>query len=258
MINYAPAIILPFTMVAALIGIYFAQGKPFYRHIAATAVVIATIIGLLDAVRNVKDKAYTEEVLRHLARSLPPNTYWKDRVRRMIGDLAGAEGYALVKAYYTRSDFADPEASTILLFRSRDSENTALKGVLVITPSDYTELAALGREHVISRLRAMMLGEWELGPTKDDPSAESFEEHLTQTVVALYTLPNFGKAFKVSTRTPSNTKSIIIQTGEFTLAFDEPILQELSALPPLKRNVRVAQMIAKSQPGLNNYLGVSH
>jgi hypothetical protein len=256
MLEYAQAIILPFSMVAALIGIYFVEKKP-YTHIAAVAVVVATIIGLVDAVKTVREKHYAEEMLRHLARSSPPSPYWKDEVRKMITEIGRPSGYALVRAYYTRTDYDDPEAATVFVFRSTNLTYSGVKGLLVLTPSDYVELASLGKQKVRARLREWMFGRWEKHPTKDDGSTEEFMERLGQTAAALYTLPNLKKGFNVSVRRSDDGKSITIQTGEAELSFPPGYLGQLLTLPPLERTVRVAQMIAKTEPRLNKYLNIS-
>jgi hypothetical protein len=243
-------------MIAAIIGIYWAV-KPPYTHIAAIAVIVATAIGFLDALKTTKEKEYAEEMLRHLARSLPPNMYWKDTVRRLITQLGRSKGYALQKNYFTGSSFDDPEAKTIFLFGSTNADDSRLKGVLVLTPGDYVELASLGKSRVKERLKELMFGQWEKELVKDDKESEEFGSRFAEAAAALYSLPRLGTGFKISLSSPADGKSLEARIGEVNLSFDKAKLDELVMDSPLVRTLKVARMIEKTDPALSKFLNLS-
>ena len=58
--NYLQPLTLAFALVAAVLGIYFAETPPF-THIAATAVIVATGIGIVQAVRAEREAAFIRE-----------------------------------------------------------------------------------------------------------------------------------------------------------------------------------------------------
>src|SRR4030095_14831162 len=145
--KFAEAIALPFAMIASICGIYFAE-KPPYTHIAAVAVVVGTAIAFFDALKTAKEKEYAEEMLTHVAGSVPASRQWRDRVREMVTEVARSKGYALIKALATESDFYHPDAATLFLFKSTNPAECRLKGALVLTPDDYVKLAALGKGKV--------------------------------------------------------------------------------------------------------------
>ena len=104
-------------LVAAVLGIYFAEKKP-YTHIAAGAVGIATIAGIFLTIESDRDAAFTRQTLSNLARSVPPSFAWRERVRQAVQDAAATRDYHLYQVVYDKADFHDPDATAIHFFRS--------------------------------------------------------------------------------------------------------------------------------------------
>jgi hypothetical protein len=239
-------IILIFTLLAGVLGIYFAQEPP-YTHIAAGAVIVATIIGIIQTTQDAKDAAFVKQTLSHLVKSIPPSLWWKAKVNELVIKISKSEGYHCRSAVYTRSDPGDPEADCILLFYKK-TEDVEPAGLLVLTPSDYSDLSSLEVRKLEDGVKHLLFGV--LGAT----SAALVAERVTDTLAALYALARFGQGFKIVTKPLGANNPLTVEVGNARFEFKAPEVERLVQMPPIERDLFLARELEKVEGNLSRFL----
>ncbi len=240
-------LVLALGTMAAVLGIYFAQKAP-YTHIAAAAVVLAAVVGIVQASQEAAKAAFVKETLSRLARSVPPSEWWKDKVRDSIQKIAKIRGYSLHLLVFDASDPRNPEANSVFVFRSSSSPGKRPNGLLVVTPVDYAELSLLAKDELEEGVRELVHGRW---GTASDADAAS---RICDTAAALYGVPRPGKGFKVEVRVHHAETPLTVGVGDVHLSFDLTAVGRLLDEPPIRRDLQVAEAIEKLDPGLSKYL----
>jgi hypothetical protein len=145
--KHTQTIVLFFGLVAAVLGIYFAERSPF-THIAVAAVLVATIVGIVQAYQAANEAAFVQQTLSHLARSTPPSSWWKEQVDRSIQTIARSQGYLLTTVVFDNANPRKPDTNSIFVFTSRESQTDRPSGLLVVTPMDYAELSLFSKKEL--------------------------------------------------------------------------------------------------------------
>lgn len=245
--NYLQLITLACGLIAAVLGIYFAETPP-YTHFAATAVIVATVIGIFQAVQAEREAAFIRETLSHLARSVPSSDWWRKKVNSLVQQVGRSQDLLLDRIVYDRSDFHDPEACSIFLFRSPTATGARPNGLLVLTPADYAELSLLRRDELKSAVTGLLLSE-SVGESLDE-----FAGRISEVSAALYSVPRVGQGFKVALQINESSKAFVVTVGQVQLAFDTTAVQALLKLRPVERDLQIAREIEKFDVGLARYL----
>ena len=249
--KHTQTIVLFFGLVAAVLGIYYAERSPF-THIAAAAVLVATVVGIVQAFQAADEAAFVQQTLSHLARSTPPSSWWKEQVDRFIQTTASSQGYLLATVVFDNSNPRKPDTNTIFLFTSRASQTDRPSGLLVVTPADYAELSLFAKNELMREVQRLIFGRW--GRT----SARDAADRVCGAAVALYTVPRVNEGFKVVMMPHSDSAPLRIEVGPVQLSFDPATVAELLDGPPILRDLRIAEAIETADPLLSKYLKVSH
>jgi hypothetical protein len=245
--NYLQPITLAFGLVASVIGIYFTDTPPF-THIAAAAVVVVTCFGIVQAFQGEREAAFVRETLAHLVRSVPPSHWWKDKVNSFVQQVARSQGYHLEKIVYDRSDFRDPDANSIFLFKSPTSEGEVRNGLLVLTPADYSELSLLRKDELETGVKSLLFAK------RTEDSSEAFAKRLSEVSAALYAVPRVGQGFRVAMQPHDASKPLVLEVGQVRLSFDSAAAHALLKQPPVLRHLSIAREIEKADANLSRYL----
>jgi hypothetical protein len=246
--KHTQSIVLVFAFVAAVLGIYYAQAAPF-THIAAAAVLVATIVGIFQALRAADEAAFVKQTLSHLARSVPPSDWWKDKIKTMIQQISVEKGYILGKILFDSSNPKDPEANCIFLFRSEVSHTQYPNGILVLTPADYAQLSTIGEKDLAKAVQCLVFGEWGTNSNSDAT------HRISETAIALYSLSRIHEGFGVRISSPADSMaSLIVELGSTELSFDSITLNEILKLPPILRDLKIAEVVSEADPKLSPYL----
>lgn len=240
--KYTQSIVLAFGTVAAILGIYAAQKAP-YTDIAAGAVVAAGIVGVAQAFQAARESDFVKQMLSHLARSVPPSSWWKKTVNGLVESTASSRGYSLTKILNDASDRDDPEANTIFVFRAVSSSDLDPGGVLVLTPHDYAELSLRTETQVKGDVEALIRGSWSTSPDEDAA------HRICDTAVAIYGLTAPG-GFRVGLSMQSEASPLIIEVGQLRLSFGQDELWQLCSAPAIQRDLRIANAIEANDPTL--------
>lgn len=249
--KHTQTIVLFSGLVAAVLGIYYAERPPF-THIAVAAVLVATVVGIVQAYQAANEAAFVQQTLSHLARSTPPSGWWKDKVNKLIQTIGSSEGYLLTKIVFDSSDPDEPDAHSIFIFTSRTTQTERPNGLLVVTPSDYSELSLFAKNEFEKEVRRLVLGSW--GGNSERDAAE----RICETAVALYTVPRVNEGFKVGMSPHSDSTPLRVEVGAVQLLFNPETVTELLGEPPIRRDLRIAEALEAADPLLSKYLKVSH
>jgi hypothetical protein len=240
-------IVLVFGALAAVLGIYFTDTPP-YTHVAAACVIAATIVGIVQGVQAAEEARFTQQILSNLARSVPASAWWKDTVDTLVQRVCRARGYLLYKKVFDASDPRDPEAHAIFLFESPKSGSTRPGGVLILSPSDYAELSLISKRDLEGDIARLAFGAWATG----EPAAVA--SRVSESAVALYSVPRIGQGFRVASQPFNDNAPLVIETGHARMAFDGDELKQFLNMPPIERDLIVAQKLATIDTGLTKYL----
>tara|TARA_R110002111_G_scaffold164386_3_gene230551 strand:- start:5697 stop:6446 length:750 start_codon:yes stop_codon:yes gene_type:complete len=247
--KHSQQIILVFGLVAAILGIYYADTSPF-THIAAAAVGIATIVGLYQAFQDARDAAFVQQTLSHLVRSIPPGYWWKEKVADLINQTGRSKGYTLNKLYNDKSDPRDADAQSVFIFSPQSSESSEPSGLLVLTLADYRELSLLGRQELGASIAQLMF-------SPGVRAGESIEQRITDTLVILYQLPRINQGFKVSMQPHDLSKPLSVEVGHARLSFEPSTVQLLLTKPPIERDLFLAGELMKFDVELSKYVSIT-
>jgi hypothetical protein len=234
-------------LVAAVAGIYFADRPPF-THIAAAAVVVAAAIGIIQALRAEREAAFVRATLAGLARSLPPSPWWKEKVNRLAEEIGKGHGYILQNTVYDRRDFRDPEACSILVFRSPPAKGATRNGLLVLTPRDYSDLSPLGKQELAPAVNQLLL----VAPP--DSSRKALQRRIGEVAAALYAVPRVGQGFKIATQFDGTSGTLSVTLGHVHLSLDSAAVDRLIKMRPVERDLYVAGEIEKTDPALSHWI----
>jgi hypothetical protein len=205
--KYIQTTVLFFTLVAAVIGIYFAERQPF-THIAAIAVLVATAFGIVQIFRAANEAAFVEHTVSYLARAAPVHYLWKKEVRELIQKISSSHGYRLKRVWYDRQDERDPQASSILVFESLASKPNRPSG-LVLMPADYGQLALLGKKKMNQEIERLVSAQWSASLDED------VAYRILETAEVLYTLPRLREGFKSAMQPHTGSTPLTIDWGQF-------------------------------------------
>jgi hypothetical protein len=240
-------IVLVFGAAAAVLGIYFTDTPP-YTHVAAACVIAATLVGVVQGVQAAEEAKFTQQILSNLARSVPASAWWKDKVDTLVQRICRARGYLLYKKVFDASDPRDPEAHAIFLFESPKSGSTRPGGVLILSPSDYAELSLTSKRDLDSEIANLVFGEW----ARMEPA--TIAHRVTESAVALYSVPRIGKGFRVASQPFSDAAPLVIETGHARMSFHGDELKQFLNMPPIERDLEIARKLAGIDAELTKYL----
>ena len=246
--KYIQTTVLVFTLVAAVLGIYFAQRPPF-THIAATFVVAATAFGIVQIFRAANEAAFLEQTVSYLARAVPIHYWWKKEIRRRIQTACSLRGYSLSALLCDRNDYRDPQANSILEFKSPASSDRP-SGLLVLTPADYGRLAVFGKNAIPREIERLVSGRWGTGSDEDDA------ERIAETAEAIYSLPRINEGMKARHTVHTASTPLIIELGSVRLSFDPATVADLLREPPIRRDLKIAEAVEAVDPSVSRFLTI--
>jgi hypothetical protein len=246
--KYIQTTVLFFTLVAAVLGIYFAE-KPPFTHIAAIAVLVATAFGIVQIFRAANEAAFLEQTVSYLARAVPIHYWWKKEIRRRIQNTCSLRGYSLCALLCDRGDPRDAQANSILKFKS--SSSTDRTGLLVLTPADYGRLAMFDKNEMPREIERLVFGQWGSGSNEDDA------ERIAETAEAIYSLPRINEGVKSRQMVHTASTPLVIELGAVRLSFDPATVGELLREPPIRRDLRIAEALEKVDSKVSRFLTVS-
>jgi hypothetical protein len=240
-------IVLVFGAVAAVLGIYFTDTPP-YTHVAAVCVLAAAIVGIVQGVQAANEARFTQQILSNLARSVPPSGWWKDKVDDLVRRTCASRGYRFYKKVFDTSDLRDPEAHAIFLFESTTPGAARPGGILILTPADYAELSLVSMGELDSEIAQLAFGQWATG------SPAAITDRVSESAVALYSLPRINQGFPVVSHPFSETAAMVIETGQARITFGGNDLTRLLTMPPIERDLTIAKALESVDPGLTKHL----
>ena len=248
--KYIQTSVLFFTLVAAVLGIYFAERPPF-THIAAIAVLVATAFGIVQIFRAAGEAEFVQQTVSYLARAVPVHYWWKKEVRKLTQKISSSRGYCLKRIVYSHHGEQDPQASSVLVFASLASDTDRPSGLLVLTPADYGQLAIFGKNKIKSEIERLVSGQWGTG------SEEDVANRILDTAEALYNLPRVNEKLEPDMLLHTASTPLVIDFGRVQLSFDPATIEELLSEPPIRRDLRIAEAVEKVDPSVSRFLTLS-
>lgn len=252
--------ILALSLVAAVIGIYFATTSP-YTHIAAAAVAAATAIAIVQERQSANEAAYVRHTLNHLARSIPPSFYWRDRVTDHFRRVCEQRGYRFMNQVLDTRNL-DPDARAIYTFSLIATSNDEPSGMIVLAPEDYADLSIIERANLDAAIGELMFGHWGTDDPNDQESIRLIGRRIRDIAVSLYGLSRLGQGFRISTTYPDpSSPSLVIGVGKLELSFAVSELEEFFREPPIVRTLRIAEAVEDADSAISqtvkHYLGMA-
>jgi hypothetical protein len=240
--KHSQTVVLLTGLVAAVLGIFYAQKAP-YTYIAAGAVAVACVVGIIQSYYQAREADFAQQILDHLARSIPPSPWWKERIQELVGSSARSRGFILRETWSNSSDPDDVDADTIFVFRSPAPSEDQVSGLLIVSPDQYSELATLARSRLKSGVDDLVHGKWSTG------SDMTPARRLARSAAALYGLAHFGSGgFPVKLHINGEDSSATITVGNVDLAVDKAFLDQLCQKPAIIRDLTIARTLERLDP----------
>jgi hypothetical protein len=243
-------VIQPFSLVAVVLGIFFAE-QQVYPPMAAIS--LPTGAEMNQDIAYDRDVTLINQLASSLARSIPTTWQWRERVRAIVQKRAATKGYRVYKALYDKPDYPDPDARAIFLFKSPESVTSEPHGLLVLTPEDYSALSVL-EQTVEAEVDQRLFSRWEMEHGRDANSLEAFGNHVLDIASVLYAQPRIDQEFRVAMKPPHGGAPLIVECGDLQLSLDSTRINQLLEQPAVERDLRIAEMIEKLAPEISTYL----
>jgi hypothetical protein len=246
--RHLQTVVLLAGLVSAIIGIFFAKQEP-YTGIAAGAASIACAISIWQSYRQARDARHSKEMLQNLVRSSPSSKLSIDKLRELVISKAKSHGFIFRQMVSTRSDSYDPEADTIFVFRSPDDASSTITGILVIPPATYSDISTLPEKQVALAVEKIVNGK--LSPDLNEETRDA----LTNSVLGLASLANYGEGFSVKRTTNGEGTAMTLTAGKIEVSFVGDYLRRLCAMPAILRDLSIAKTVNEQQSSLAEYIG---
>lgn len=240
-----------FALGAVALGVYVALPSP---DIQRAAVSITTEAGTNQTIPSERDGKSVRPISSSPARSVRAGWQWRERVRAVIQKTAAAKDYRLYKALYDKTDYPDPDARAIFLFKSSKSVTSEPHGLLVLTPEDYVELSRLDKTGFEAEIDQRLFGQWAMDHGQDADALAVFGQHVLDLASILYAQPRIDLKFPVAMRPPHDGAPLVVECGDLHLSLDSTIIDRLLEQPAIERDLRIAEMIEKLDPTVTSYL----
>jgi hypothetical protein len=234
-----------------MLGISFAEPNR-YTHLAPASV--ASVAAMTQVIDSDRDAEFVRKTSSPVAPSVQPGWQWRERLRAVVQKRAETQGYRLYKALYDKSDYPDPDARTIFLFKSSKSTNSEPLGLLVLTPEDYSALADLDWPVFEAEIDQRLFGPWAKGHGRDADSLVAFSDHVLKVASSLYALPRMNQNFQVSIQPPHGAMPLVVECGDLYLSLDHSIIERMLRQPAIERDLHIAKMIEQLEPEVSTYL----